>query len=48
VAQLVKVLAAKPDNLNSNLGTHWAEVENQFLQVVMHGWGMCAHPTTDK
>jgi hypothetical protein len=33
--QQVKTLAAKPDHLNSLLGTHMVEGENQFLQAVL-------------
>lgn len=34
MAQLIKSLAAKPDDVSSNSGTHTVEGENELLQVV--------------
>lgn len=35
MAQYIKVLAAKPEHLNSIPRTHMVERENQFLKVVL-------------
>lgn len=35
MAQWIKVLAAKPDNLSSICRTHKLEGSNQFLQVIL-------------
>jgi hypothetical protein len=36
MAQQIKVLAAKPDNLSSIPGTHNVEGENRLYKVVLH------------
>ena len=41
MAQQVKVLAAKPDSLSSNPGTHMVEDENQLLQKLSCDTYMC-------